>query len=139
MQPLAELMAALPPPWLKEIKIDSVLAMPLSHERRLSRGFNQCDELTALLARRFGWDVLPHTTVFRQASVPQSTLPLSKRRQNVRGLFRVANNVNKRNLLLIDDVVTSGTTLSELARELQKTGNKRIFCWTLARAKMKNS
>lgn len=132
-------MAALPPPWLAETEIDGVLAMPLSKERRLSRGFNQCDELTALLAQRFCWNILPHTMVFRQASVPQSTLPFSRRRQNVRGLFRVTQNVNKRNLLLIDDVVTSGTTLSELARELQTAGDKRIFCWTLAQARMKIS
>lgn len=137
VRPLAELMAALPPPWLDGAGIDCVLAVPLSRERRLFRGFNQCDELAAVLARRYAWKLLPHTAVFRQASAPQSTLPFEERRQAVRGVFRINANIKNCNVLLIDDVVTSGTTLAELSRMLEKAGADAVFCWTLASAKMK--
>lgn len=136
LQPLAGLMRALPPPWLANAGIDAVLAVPLSRERRLFRGFNQCDELVRLLAPDYGWNVLPHTAVFRQASVPQSTLDFEQRRKNIRGVFKTDLNVKKYNVLLMDDVVTSGTTLNELARELKRAGAGRVFCWALANAKV---
>ncbi|OSI11029.1 ComF family protein [Neisseria canis] len=135
--PLVSLMASLPPPWLDDVRIDTVLAMPLSRERRLFRGFNQCDELAEALAKLYGWQVLPHNSVFRQASAPQSTLPFEARKKNVRGAFRVDACVKERNVLLIDDVLTSGETLRECSRMLRRSGSGSVFCWTLAISKLK--
>ena len=135
---LADMMRGHPPPWLAEAGIDAVLAMPLSKVRRLYRGFNQADELAARLAKDYGWAILPRDTVFRRPHAPQSTLDRKARQRNVRQAFAVQNNlVKNRKLLLIDDVVTTGATLSELARTLKRAGADSVFCWALARAQMK--
>ena len=112
--------------------------MPLSKARRLYRGFNQADELAARLAQHYGWPLLPRDAVFRRHHAPQSTLKSDERQRNVRHAFAVQSGLVKNcNLLLIDDVVTTGATLNELARALKRAGAGRIFCWTLARAQMK--
>lgn len=136
---LAELMAALPPPWLHDAGIDSILAVPLSRERLVERGFNQCGELARLLSARYGLLLLPEDTVFRRPAPPQSTLPYARRKKNVAGLFRVVGDVKKRNLLLIDDVATTNATLAELSRMLKRAGAGNLYCWTLAQAKMQKS
>lgn len=136
---LAELMAALPPPWLHDAGIDGILAVPLSRERLVERGFNQCGELARLLSARYGLPLLPEGTVFRRPAPPQSTLPYARRKKNVAGLFRVAGDVKKRNLLLIDDVATTNATLAELSRMLKQAGAGNLYCWTLAQAKMQKS
>ena len=137
-EPLVEIMRAHPPPWLADAEIGAALAIPLSKARRLYRGFNQADELAARLAQHYGWPLLPRDTVFRRHHAPQSTLKSDERQRNVRHAFAVQSGLVKNcNLLLIDDVVTTGATLNELARVLKRAGAGRIFCWTLARAQMK--
>ena len=78
-------------------------------------------------------------TVFRRPAPPQSTLPYARRKKNVAGLFRVAGDVKKRNLLLIDNVATTNATLAELSRMLKQAGAGNLYCWTLAQAKMQKS
>ena len=138
LPPLAGLMMRHAPDWLYGERIDFVLAMPLSRERRIYRGFNQSDELVSQLATHYGWQVLPRGTVSRVHGVPQSTLKGSERLRNVKNVFSVENDVfKKRNILLIDDVVTTGSTFGELAQTLKKSGAEKVFCWSLARAQMK--
>ncbi len=105
----------------------------------MERGFNQCGELARLLSARYGLPLLPEDTVFRRPAPPQSTLPYARRKKNVAGLFRVAGDVKKRNLLLIDDVATTNATLAELSRMLKRAGAGNLYCWTLAQAKMQKS
>ena len=105
----------------------------------MERGFNQCGELARLLSARYGLLLLPEDTVFRRPAPPQSTLPYARRKKNVAGLFRVAGDVKKRNLLLIDDVATTNATLAELSRMLKQAGAGNLYCWTLAQAKMQKS
>ncbi|WP_257390927.1 ComF family protein [Snodgrassella alvi] len=129
---LAALMLAQPPQWLAQVKIDAVLAMPLSRKRLFERGFNQSQLLAAIIARHYALPVLRSDCVQRCYRPPQSTLKKSARQRNVRGVFRLNHAVKKRNLLLIDDVVTTGATITELAQTLRKSGASRIYVWTLA-------
>ncbi|MDO4434066.1 MAG: ComF family protein [Alysiella sp.] len=129
----SQLMLLNPPLWLPESQIDAVLGMPLSRERRLQRGFNQSDELAQEITRYYNLPLLPHYSVFRQHRPPQSTLAEAERQQNVRHIFQVAENVKNRKILIIDDVVTTGATLSELARTLRKSGAAAIYVWVVAR------
>jgi ComF family protein len=129
---LAALMLAQPPQWLEQVKIDAVLAMPLSRKRLFERGFNQSQLLAAIIARHYALPVLQPDCVERSYRPPQSTLKKSARQRNVRGVFRLNRAVKKRNLLLIDDVVTTGATITELAQTLKKSGVSRIYVWTLA-------
>lgn len=136
--PLAALMLANPPPWLAETDADwLMLPMPLSRERRLQRGFNQTEILAEHLAASLGLPVLPRHSVQRAHRPPQSTLAAAERRRNVKNSFQLCADVRARNVLLIDDVATTGATLEELARSLKKSGAVQVRAWTLAHAEMK--
>ncbi|MCF7528953.1 ComF family protein [Neisseria lisongii] len=138
VRPLVSLMAQHPPPWLAQERIDGVLPVPLSKNRRLYRGFNQSEELAERLAALYGWRILPHDTVLRADKPPQSTLKSSERRRNVRNIFQCRMQFPPDcNILLIDDVMTTGATLDELAKTLKKSGAAEVFCWTLARSRLK--
>ncbi|MCS4533931.1 ComF family protein [Neisseria montereyensis] len=136
--PLGRLMLAHPPPWLGDVNIDTVLAVPLSKERRLFRGFNQSEGLAEAIGRVYGWPVLSHHRVFRRHHVPQSLLKRKERRKNVKNAFVIEKQyVNKRKILLVDDVATTGATLEELARTLKAAGADAVFCWALSHPPMK--
>ena len=129
-------MAEAPPPWLHQAALDGVLAMPLSRVRLIERGYNQAHILVQELA-----SMLPLTcaelnseAMLREHKPPQSTLKHAQRMKNIRGVFTIQADVNKRNLLLIDDVVTTSATLNELARTLKTAGAATVSCWVLARA-----
>jgi ComF family protein len=132
---LAALMLAQPPVWLPQANIDGVLAMPLSRNRLFERGFNQSQLLAAAIARHYGLPLIPIHWIHRHHRPPQSTLNGKKRRDNVRGVFQVRNSLNNRNLLLIDDVVTTGATITELAHTLKFCGVAQLYAWALAHPK----
>ena len=137
-RPLAELMRRHAPDWLETERFDFVLPVPLSKERRLHRGFNQSEELADILSEHYGWTLLPRQTVFRRHREPQSTLKSADRVRNIKNAFEINGHISKNcNILLIDDVFTTGSTLNELARTLKKSGAGKIFCWSLARPPMK--
>ena len=133
--PLAELMLAERPRWPEEWRPELVVAMPLSRRRLHQRGFNQSHLLASALAAGLQLPLLPPAAIRRRHRPPQSTLPRGQRRSNVRGVFQVAaaEQVKKRNLLLIDDVVTTGATMAELSETLMRAGAAAVCCWALAR------
>ena len=135
---LAAWMDAAPPPWLQTVALDGVLAMPLSRVRLLERGYNQAAVLAQGLASLSSLICTPSNSIAveRQHRPPQSTLKHAQRMQNIRHVFQIKDDVNKRNLLLIDDVVTTSATLNELARTLKTAGAATVSCWVLARARM---
>ena len=137
-QALSAWMAAAPPPWLSAVAIDEVIAMPLSRVRLLERGYNQAAALVQGLQTQSSLICSCSNSVLleRQHRPPQSTLKHDERMRNIRGVFRLKTDVNKRNLLLIDDVVTTSATLNELARTLKTAGAATVSCWVLARARM---
>lgn len=137
--PLAAMMTQNAPPWLATAQIDAVLPVPLHPKRRVERGFNQSELLAEYLAKYYGWCILPPRTVFRRPRPPQSTLERKQRLQNVRHAFdiRHPHEVKNCNLLLIDDVTTTGATLYELAQTLKQSGANAVFAWTTAHPRMK--
>ncbi|MDO5069351.1 MAG: ComF family protein [Neisseria zoodegmatis] len=141
LRPLSALMLDHAPPWLEEAEIDTVLAMPLSKERRLFRGFNQTDGLAEAVGRHYSLPVLSCHVVFRRPHAPQSTLKRDERKKNVKNAFVINNENNQqvknRKILLVDDVVTTGATFEALAATLRRAGASAVFCWALARPQMK--
>ncbi|WP_225748621.1 ComF family protein [Eikenella sp. Marseille-P7795] len=130
---LAELLLADVPDW--PAPPDVVMAMPLSVPRLHRRGFNQSLLLAEAVAQGLNLPLLPPFAVKRSHRAPQSTLPREQRAQNVRGVFQVASaaDVKNRHVLLIDDVVTTGATIGELARSLRRAGAAAVYAWVLAR------
>ena len=114
------------------------IPVPLHKSRRRSRSFNQ-SELIALAAVRhlpYKLEVLTGALIRQRDTISQVGLSREERIENMRDAFRVAqpSRINGRDILLVDDVMTTGTTLSECARVLKQTGAKRVWAATVARA-----
>ena len=116
--------------------VDAVLPMPLTRWHRLDRGYNQSAYLAKALARRLDRRYLGDVLKRQGHPTRQAGLDEAARRENVAGTFRVARRevVAGRTLLLVDDVMATGATLSEASKALKECGSWRIWCVTLARS-----
>ena len=122
-------------------EIDVVVPMPSTAWHRLDRGYNQCVYLGRALAGRLG---LPFDArMLRRVGSPrrQGGLSEAERRTNVVGTFacrrRVASGRSpgaEPTVLVVDDIMTTGSTLSECASVLKSAGAGRVWCLTLARS-----
>ena len=116
---------------------DLICWAPLSRERFRERGFNQAELMAREMGRLLSVPAGPALEKVRDTR-PQSELEEeSARRANARGAYALlpgADLTGKR-VVLVDDVVTSGSTLSECAALLRRAGAERVFCLTLAKAR----
>jgi len=131
-QPLAGLLAAALP--LDE-RFDAVTPVPLHWRKQWQRGFNQSDLLARAIARRRG---IPVVAALRRtrATQPQAGLSNTRRRSNVAAAFRCrrgAQTLAGKRVLLIDDVMTTGSTAAACARALKQAGAAGVVLLTLAR------
>lgn len=129
--PLSDMVAAALP---REEGFDAVVAMPLHWRRRWERGFNQAELLARATARRCG---LPLVKAVRRvrATAPQAGLSNARRRENVAGAFRAipGRPLEGKRVLLVDDVMTTGSTAGACALALKRAGARRVTLLTLAR------
>lgn len=131
-KPLARLMIqALP----AEIDADVIMPVPLHPARLRAREYNQSLLFSDQIGRHLGRPVLPTTLVRTLATDPQTTLSRQERLRNLRNAFAVREpeTVEGRRILLVDDVFTTGTTLNECAKVLEKAGAASVYALTLAR------
>lgn len=112
---------------------DLIAPMPLAHARLVSRGFNQAWEIARPLARQLGVAAEPILIRRIADTAPQSRLDRAARRRNVAAAFRVARPVHGLHVGLVDDVMTSGSTLEAAARALKTAGARRITCFVALR------
>lgn len=115
-----------------------IIAVPLAFERQRERGFNQSLEIARRYAGRIGAK-LPRAPLLRlRAGPPQQSLAREARRRNVRGAFGLADAaataaVRDRTIIVVDDVMTTGSTLDEIAATLKKAGAARVLNRVVAR------
>ena len=118
------------------VEAELVTWAPLSKKRRRKRGFDQGELLARTVGECLALPVLPLLEKSRH-TVPQSSLPDgAARRANALGAYSLlpGGRIEGGRVLLVDDVVTSGATLSECARLLCQGGAKQVLCLTLAQA-----
>ena len=117
-------------------EIDVVVAMPSTFWHRLDRGYNQCAYLAKELARRLEKPYVPFALRRRGRPKKQGRLTEEERRENVIGTFGVLRpgTVGGRTVMVVDDIMTTGSTLSECAAELKRAGARRVWCVTIARS-----
>ena len=117
-------------------RVDRVVAMPMHWMRRFVRGANGPDLIAQQLSRRLGAADVSRSLVRRRNTPPQASLPPSARHANVRGAFRVRrpSSVAGSRVLLVDDVMTTGSTCREAASTLRAAGATEVFVAVVARA-----
>ncbi len=116
-------------------KPDAIVPVPLHHARLRERGFNQALEFAQPLSNALSIAMHDDWLVRTRATSAQSDLDAAARRRNLRGAFAV-NHMSARpaHVALVDDVMTTGTTLRECARVLRQSGIERVDVWAIARA-----
>jgi ComF family protein len=112
---------------------DLVIPMPISPARLAERGFNQAAELARLVATEFGLRVDVAVARRRRDGVPQAALPWKERAHNVRGAFECGIDLRDKAIAVVDDVLTTGATLDELAKTLKRQGARTVTGWVAAR------
>ena len=113
-----------------------VIPVPLHSAKRRQRGFNQAELIAREASKGLSHAEVAAKVLARvRATASQIGLTRSQRIENMRGAFRVVhpNKVSGRSILLVDDVLTTGTTASECARVLRKAGAKQVLVATVAR------
>lgn len=114
-------------------RVDVVLPVPLSAARLRARGFNQALEIARHLGPDGGARLEPRLAERSRDTAAQMDLPHAERAKNVRGAFRCARALEGAAVALVDDVMTTGATLDELAAALKRAGAARVVNWVLAR------
>jgi ComF family protein len=113
--------------------IDAVLPVPLHWRRQWWRGFNQAYEIGKPVARHLGRPLV-NNVVRRRATPTQSGLDAAQRARNLNGAFLVRSGPRPAHVLIVDDVITTGTTVRRLATVLQGAGVDRVSALAVARA-----
>lgn len=132
---LAELLWQVRGKELTQLEADVVVPVPMHWARRLERGANAPDVLAERLARRLGLPLCP-LLARRRHTVPQASLPGAARLTNLRRAFGLRSSYQCRGarVLLVDDVLTTGTTCGEAAGVLLRQGAASVHVAVLARA-----
>ena len=119
-----------------QISCDSITWVPLSRRRLRRRGYDQAALLAKLIAKHLGQSPVRLLKKQRDTPPQSKTGSVEKRRANIAGAYACLRPelVQGKQVLLVDDIVTTGATLSEAARVLKKAGAKEVICATLARS-----
>jgi len=112
---------------------DVLVPVPLHAWRQFRRGFNQSVELALPVSRELGIPVDAGLVTRRVNTIPQVGLRPAERRRNVNRAFAWSGRTVPRTAVIIDDVVTSGSTVRAVARCLARAGVDRVDVWALAR------
>jgi ComF family protein len=110
-------------------QVDLVVPVPLPAARLRSRGYNQALEIARHLPGKLDFS----SCVRQRDAAPQSELPWAERRRNVRGAFACRRALAGARVAVVDDVMTTGATLDELAGVLKRAGAARVVNWVVAR------
>lgn len=114
---------------------DCILPVPLYRTRLRRRGFNQSIELARPVASAFRLPLEIQSVIRRRDTHSQTGLDKKQRRRNIRGAFKTVKSMDCKHVAILDDVVTTTSTVNELASLLKRAGVRRVDVWSIARAK----
>ena len=116
---------------------DAILPVPLHKSRLVKRGFNQSLEIARPIAKKLKIPIALDIVRRKRQTRAQADLTAIERKKNVRDCFEIIKQETLsayQHIVIIDDVVTTGSTTNELARLLKKAGVKKVGVWSVARA-----
>ena len=119
---------SIPQEWRAEL----LLPVPLYRWREYQRTYNQSYLLAQYVSSRYQIPICRELLTRTRSTPQQKLLPSKQRKKNLRGAFLAAPECKGRSIVLIDDVVTTGSTLSECARTLKKAGAYRVYAACVA-------
>ncbi len=113
---------------------DVLIPVPLGARRFRHRGFNQAIELARHLRKLTGVEMRTNLVTRVRETAEQAALPRDERRKNVRDAFALLQPLVYTHVAILDDVVTTGSTVNEMAKLLRQAGAEEIQVWAIARA-----
>lgn len=137
-KPLGGIMAKYVNSMMDVNSIDFIIPVPLHRSRHLTRGFNQSELLSQELSGHFKIPTISGLLQRTRETLPQFDLPPKERYKNVKGAFSVNNKdfIKGKKILLVDDIYTTGATISECTIALKEAQPQKIQVLTLSRALM---
>ncbi len=117
-------------------RLDLLVPIPLHRKKLRERGFNQAELIAKVVAKHLQVRLTKGNLKRTKATITQTSLDRKERRRNLRGAFTVKNRgeFQGKDVLLVDDVYTTGITIKEAAKALKEAGVKRVYVFALARA-----
>lgn len=112
--------------------VDLIIPVPMHKRAQRERGYNQAELIAKIIGDELGCPVVTDCVVKIRKTAAQKELDRIHRRTNLKGAFRVVRPelIRGKSVLLIDDICTTGSTLTELAEVLRKNEAKKVFCAT---------
>lgn len=120
-------------------QIDMIVPVPLGKRRLRQRGYNQVAMIAKPLALGLQIKYTPNMVVRKRETRTQVGLNKAERKKNVEGAFQADPSVKRKNILIIDDVSTTGSTLSSIAEAFYQSGADNVYALTVARALQQHS
>lgn len=114
-------------------EVDLIIPAPLHPDRLAERGFNQAMEIARRVAARLNVPLAADLCERLRPTPAQTDLPVKGRRANVRGAFGCRRRVDAGCIAVVDDVMTTGATLDEIAATLKNSGATRVVNWVVSR------
>jgi len=134
---IAELLGKLLVDKIKEFPGDlpeQIIPVPLHVERLKRRGYNQAIEIARPISRALNIPINLTDCTRVKATAPQIDLPASERGKNIKNAFEISTHLKSRHIAILDDVMTTGSTVWEIADTLLASGVEQVDVWTCARA-----
>ncbi len=111
-----------------------IIPVPLHKKRFRERGFNQSLEISKSLSRHLNIPIDTNSCLRIKNTRHQIELPAKQRHSNVKNAFKVKQAIKADHIAIVDDVMTTGSTVNELAKTLKRSGVHRVDIWICARA-----
>ncbi|SDY30567.1 comF family protein [Allochromatium warmingii] len=112
---------------------DALVPVPLHRQRQRTRGYNQALEIARVAGRALALPLESRWVTRPLATAPQSSLTARARRRNIQGAFAAQTELTGQSIAIVDDVMTTNSTVSELTRVLLDAGAGQVVIWAVAR------
>jgi len=114
---------------------DIMIAIPISKERKKSRGYNQSELIARSLSKTINVKMVVNCLGKIQNTVPQSVLNKEERKKNIKNAYKIyeKSQIIDRKVLIVDDIFTTGSTANECSKVLKEAGAKKVGVFTIAK------
>ena len=118
---------------IRESGIQILMPVPVSHKKKIIRGYNQAELMAQVLGKELNIPVDTDALIRSRDTVPQKELNINERRNNLKNAFKIKENVIEyKKILLVDDIYTTGSTIDACAEALRQAGAKEVYFISLS-------